>query len=324
MRGITTLFIMGTLVLAGACTERRNENTLDGSAVKKDGKVIPQKDGSIMGDTGIPPADNGTNPVADKNVTPPPDQSVATPDMAVYPPDLGPTKKCTSDSQCSGYDCSQGVCRRACYSSGHCASGYACNYVTAQCLKQVTCKDNKPCGTYACRTGSSGGYCYSYCYNDSYCSAGNVCKNSKCAPANACKTDAQCGGFTCNTVQGICRAYCSSNIPCASGYICDGNNKCQKQIGCKDDTPCKGYQCITTYNICRTTCSSTSSHCAKGYSCLSGQGICAKDITCKDDKPCKGYRCDTQKKICRTTCIPYLPNQCASGFSCYNFTCQPK
>lgn len=132
-----------------------------------------------------------------------------------------------------------------------------------------------------------------------------------------CKDDSVCSGYRCEN--GKCRTSCWRSSHCAPTHTCNSQGKCVKKITCTDDKPCAPYKCDTQSKVCRTYCY-TNSYCISGYVC-SGSRTCIPAIPCTDDKPCKGFRCDTGAKVCRTFCIPYLPGQCASGYTCKSWVC---
>jgi hypothetical protein len=109
---------------------------------------------------------------------------------------------------------------------------------------------------------------------------------------------------------------------CASGYECGGGGKCVKPLACTNDSVCLGYTCDVIRKTCRVECL-YDGMCVKGYGC-DGERSCVKDVPCTDDKPCKGYACDKSVKVCRVSCVPFVPNHCAAGYTCSDFSCVPK
>ena len=79
-----------------------------------------------------------------------------------------------------------------------------------------------------------------------------------------CSSSDTCNGYACSTSQGVCRTRCTSNLHCASGYLCNPDHACVQAVPCSSDDPCAGYECFN--GTCRVSCN-WSGHCAQGFRC---------------------------------------------------------
>jgi hypothetical protein len=105
------------------------------------------------------------------------------------------------------------------------------------------------------------------------CADGFVCDaDGECIPAVTCSDNGPCLGYTCNTAESVCRAYCVGDfVGCADGYVCDNEGRCEAAVSCSGDEDCGGYICDND-DFCRVTCF-RQRHCAQGYACRRGECV---------------------------------------------------
>jgi hypothetical protein len=221
---------------------------------------------------------------------------------------------CADDNDCStGNFCSGTACvalkgmGAACAGSNQCASGY--------CVDGFCCESSCSSGCFACsnaKTGQGDGFCKpitsgtdpdnecpqdtpSSCGLDGQCDGtgqcrrwtGTVCVSESCSgmtytPARTCNgsgvcqtvTSTTCGAYTCGAT--ACKNMCTTNLDCATGYFCAGN------------------QCVTLHDQggpCTMAAECRTGACVDGVccenSCAGGCMACSNAKTTQADGLCR-------------------------------------
>jgi hypothetical protein len=239
--------------------------------------------------------------------------TVATAELFKYP-SVGDA--CAVDAEC-GFDrlCVDGKCCEGCAAkkklgescaaaaecgSAQCVDGVCCNNAcNAQCAacdvegSKGTCTPivGAPRGGRAACAGAStpcagtcdGVYVLTCAYPGPAESCGATCEDGRavtsvCDGKGACKaqTPISCGGYACES--GACKAKCTSDTQCATGYRCQGDACVPATIGtCSDDLAvatslddrtraCAPFKCDPSLGACREICN-TSDDCLAGNVC---------------------------------------------------------
>jgi hypothetical protein len=175
-------------------------------------------------DTGAADTDVADTAVADTDVSGnPPDASAK--------PTVGSATTCTSDAECAGKKCVEGVCcDRAC--DGVCescrvpSSPGVCTLIPfgtdtkGACTSGTTCL--KTCdGAGSCIDAQAGTQCApSVCIDGSTVRAIGVCS----AKGGTCSTPTitfDCSPYSCDGLLGGCKNACATSNDCASGFTCE-------------------------------------------------------------------------------------------------------
>ena len=207
--------------------------------------------------------------------------------------DPGPTKNCTTNTDCPAGACVAGACETCggtagpcpCKAAADCASGQAC--VAGACTAPVNvCKFSSECEAgKICADGQ----CLSSC-EVTPCATGFACQRGVCEPSGgggpACTSDLQCSGDTPKCVADTCVKACSADPECGAGKFCD-QGACvvdgRPKPNCIDDTQCASNpatpkKCVGGF--CKYTCT-TSQGDAYCKTIDNRIGACAKDLVCR-------------------------------------------
>lgn len=87
------------------------------------------------------------------------------------------------------------------------------------------CLSDDECGAYQCigLSQNEPGDCGTSCRIDQECNDGYECEGSVCVAAEpaGCTDDSECGGYRCDTDNGVCFTSCTDGSECIEGYECD-------------------------------------------------------------------------------------------------------
>lgn len=208
---------------------------------------------------------------------------------------------CSSDDDCQGGVCSDGLCSLECSTSDNCPDPAICisGLCKLGCIEDDACGEGQICEGNACQVG---------CRNDQKCGSGQICQNLTCV--TGCRADEPCGaGKICE--HNACVDGCRTDTSCGTGKICE-QNTCV--AGCRTDNQCgevsDGKICVD--KECVTGCRNDD-YCASqvGTICNTETNECVSG--CKVDDTCgKGFICEKKE------CVPGCRNNdgCLDGDYC--------
>ncbi len=213
---------------------------------------------------------------------------------------------CSSDDECQGGVCSEGLCSEECSTTANCPDPSICigGLCKLGCVEDTACGSGQICEDNACRVG---------CRGDEVCGSGQICVDLACAAG--CRSDDVCGsGQIC--VGLACVAGCRTDTACGVGSICE-DATCV--AGCRNDADCGD---ASAGKVCESKACVTG--CRDDSFCVGQPGTICTDLSCmvgcRDDDACgKGNICES------TTCVPGCRNTegCPDGDYCGDGQCKP-
>jgi hypothetical protein len=273
-----------------------------------------------------------------------PDGQLCNGDGACVSPESDLGNACTSDAQCIGGRCFDGVCCdsecgaacETCAAPGRegrcsaaavgsndpqCPSGRQCAG-RGQCLLPLgaACSLNGDCRSGECGPALQGGgeiCCEAVCANGQRCSAAGSCVNAPRADGSTCTANGECLSNSC--VAGRC---CESacNGVCQA---CSGLGDCNLSPG--NDARCPAVDCPTSNTVCVTyPADVTTNLCASFGVCRTAQQECRPRFAnagtlCENVAPGVRGSCDGSGN-CRDPRVG-LGSACSAGSECLSGNC---
>ena len=205
---------------------------------------------------------------------------------------------CVQDDECAdGELCIDDKCQLApsCSQDADCPEDTVCE--DGSCARP--CATDEDCGNpqlVACIDG----HCVDRCLRDTNCSAGQICEDNLCVPAE-CSSDADCDGELVRCNGGRCESYtpCETDADCGPNYECI-DQICEERPQCSIDQDCwdQGLDdMICIDNHCRPvpTCDSEAD-CDADQDCIGGRclaHVCRGDADCDGGRICVAGECVT-------------------------------
>ena len=196
--------------------------------------------------------------------------------------------------------------------------------VCSPCVKNEECGDeNDFCLPDQSNPKSGLKFCGRKCQNDTFCSAGFVCKKFpklkspyQCVPASGnckrpaeCESNAECAakGKVCDPASKLCVTGCEGDANCPVRK----RGTCKTKADCTDSrADCVGGFCAVHLRCCRSRCGmpcNADSECDANETC--DHGCCKVENECTTSKDCKDkHYCDQTTGLCVEGC--QLPIDC--------------
>ncbi|MSQ82594.1 MAG: hypothetical protein EXR77_06705 [Myxococcales bacterium] len=262
----------------------------------------------------------------------------------------GKAKECSSDDPCLNSKCDPvqgGKCKlteaddgTACNDKSACSESDKCKGGACKGAP-VACKDDNPCTTDDCDSGSGCTFTKltgKFCDDDNPCTLGDACADGTCKEGKAkeCISPDACFASKCSLADGKCKLTeiqegegCNDSSQCTQKDVCKGGVCKGEVIACDDKNPCTIDSCDG-----KTGCTTAagSGPCNDGNPCTvqdaCGGAVCVglaaqASVTCDDDKSCTTDSCDA-KAGCQNTANTQAcddGNPCTKSDTCKDGSC---
>ncbi len=215
--------------------------------------------------------------------------------------------------------------------------------ICSPCVKNEECGDKDDyCLPDQSNPKSGLKFCSRKCQNDTFCTAGFVCKKFpnlkapyQCVPASGnckrpaeCESNAECAskGKVCDPATKLCVTGCDGDANCPVRKF----NNCKSDADCTDPrAKCIAGFCSIHLRCCRSRCGmpcSSDSECDANETC--DHGCCKMENECQSSKDCKEkHYCDQSTGLCVPGCQIDIdcglpdPKKNRCRFKCKNNKC---